>query len=192
MPVFTKYSPASHGERSTHNPNPATPNQGQFLKKLVAERDTSDQIVKTALDHARAGWVEGTLTASHASALIDLLKAQPYKSQAQSPAPVLNEGIYFKHGIYYKVLASHGAPGNQPFVKQWSEGAWAYIGSSILATLQATDRVGVGMEKYAAEFGKITGTCVFCSRRLTDERSVEAGYGPKCAANNGLAWGADS
>lgn len=42
----------------------------------------------------------------------------------------------------------------------------------------------------AAECGKLMGACSFCSRPLTDARSVEVGYGPVCAENYGLAWGA--
>jgi hypothetical protein len=41
----------------------------------------------------------------------------------------------------------------------------------------------------AAAFGRATGCCVFCARELTDDRSVEVGYGPVCAANNELPWG---
>jgi hypothetical protein len=41
----------------------------------------------------------------------------------------------------------------------------------------------------AAAFGHSTGTCIFCSRDLTDGRSVDVGYGPTCASKNGLPWG---
>jgi hypothetical protein len=41
----------------------------------------------------------------------------------------------------------------------------------------------------AAAFGHATGHCVYCSRELTDDRSVEVGYGPVCAEKNGLPWG---
>lgn len=42
----------------------------------------------------------------------------------------------------------------------------------------------------AAEYGRLTGNCCFCSRALSDERSTEVGYGPICAENYGLPWGA--
>lgn len=41
----------------------------------------------------------------------------------------------------------------------------------------------------AAEYGRLTGQCCFCARRLDDERSTSVGYGPICASNYGLAWG---
>ena len=42
----------------------------------------------------------------------------------------------------------------------------------------------------AAECGKLMGACAFCARPLTDARSTEVGYGPICAENYGLPWGA--
>lgn len=35
----------------------------------------------------------------------------------------------------------------------------------------------------------LSGQCAFCSRPLTDQRSVDVGYGPTCAANYDLPWG---
>lgn len=42
----------------------------------------------------------------------------------------------------------------------------------------------------AAEYGHVTGCCTFCSRPLTDNKSLTVGYGPVCAKNYGLPWGA--
>lgn len=42
----------------------------------------------------------------------------------------------------------------------------------------------------AADHGKLTGKCCFCNRKLTDERSTELGYGPTCAQNYKLPYGA--
>lgn len=44
-------------------------------------------------------------------------------------------------------------------------------------------------EGKAAEFGRLTGHCCFCNAALTDDRSIDVGYGPVCAKNFGLAWG---
>lgn len=41
----------------------------------------------------------------------------------------------------------------------------------------------------AAEYGRLTGLCSFCTRSLTDARSTEVGYGKICARNFGLPWG---
>jgi len=45
-------------------------------------------------------------------------------------------------------------------------------------------------EGEAAKYGKLTGRCCFCARRLTDTRSTDTGYGPICAEKWGLKWGA--
>lgn len=42
---------------------------------------------------------------------------------------------------------------------------------------------------YADAYGKLTGRCCFCRRKLTRSESVTAGYGPICAQNYDLPWG---
>lgn len=44
-------------------------------------------------------------------------------------------------------------------------------------------------EGTATKYGKLTGCCSFCARKLTDARSTEMGYGAICAAKFGLNWG---
>lgn len=41
----------------------------------------------------------------------------------------------------------------------------------------------------AAAYGKLTKHCCFCSAELTDDRSIETGYGPVCAKKWSLPWG---
>ena len=41
----------------------------------------------------------------------------------------------------------------------------------------------------AMAYGHRTGACCFCSRALTDGRSVAVGYGPICAEKYSLPWG---
>lgn len=43
----------------------------------------------------------------------------------------------------------------------------------------------------AKRHAHLTGNCCFCNRKLDDARSTAAGYGPVCAGNYGLPWGAD-
>jgi uncharacterized protein Veg len=42
--------------------------------------------------------------------------------------------------------------------------------------------------KIAADHGKLTGSCCFCNRSLTDKRSTAVGYGATCASHYGLPW----
>ena len=44
-------------------------------------------------------------------------------------------------------------------------------------------------EGIATKYGRLTGCCCFCGRKLTDNRSTEMGYGPVCAHKFGLDWG---
>jgi hypothetical protein len=41
----------------------------------------------------------------------------------------------------------------------------------------------------ASKYGKLTGNCCFCHRKLEDERSTAVGYGPICADHYQLPWG---
>jgi Family of unknown function (DUF6011) len=41
----------------------------------------------------------------------------------------------------------------------------------------------------AAEYGKLTGKCCFCSTPLSDPKSTEVGYGAQCAKNYNLPYG---
>lgn len=43
--------------------------------------------------------------------------------------------------------------------------------------------------KMAAAHGHATGACCFCSKKLTDPKSLAVGYGPTCADHYGLPWG---
>lgn len=47
--------------------------------------------------------------------------------------------------------------------------------------LDAMDRIAANPATEAAAFGKLTGCCSFCDRKLEDAGSVEVGYGPVCA-----------
>lgn len=44
-------------------------------------------------------------------------------------------------------------------------------------------------EGIATRYGRMTGCCCFCGRKLTDARSTEVGYGETCASRMGLSWG---
>lgn len=43
-------------------------------------------------------------------------------------------------------------------------------------------------EGVASKYGKLTGSCCFCGRNLTDERSTEVGYGKVCSTHFGLKY----
>ncbi|HEY1441372.1 MAG TPA: DUF6011 domain-containing protein [Mycobacterium sp.] len=71
----------------------------------------------------------------------------------------------------------------QPGGKRLTTEKVAIITKTLVAF--AADPVGV-----AAAYGLTTGQCCFCAKTLTHPDSKAVGYGPDCAANWGLPWGA--
>ena len=52
--------------------------------------------------------------------------------------------------------------------------------------IAALVRVGQQPAVCAKEYAALTCKCSFCHAKLTDEGSIDVGYGPKCASNYGL------
>jgi hypothetical protein len=63
------------------------------------------------------------------------------------------------------------------------------LGNFTAAVRQQIAAAAANPAAAAAEYGRETGYCSFCSRELTDERSVGVGYGPICAGKYSLPWG---
>ena len=57
------------------------------------------------------------------------------------------------------------------------------------ADLLAVNRFSMDPVGVAANHGHVSGNCCFCSKKLTDARSVSVGYGATCAQHYGLPWG---
>lgn len=77
------------------------------------------------------------------------------------------------------------------YVGRIDSGAF-YVGnterSRHLGALALAERIGEDPAAVLGQMGRETGECCFCSRPLTDARSVKAGYGPTCADDYGLPW----
>jgi hypothetical protein len=58
--------------------------------------------------------------------------------------------------------------------------------TAIRERLDAFDRDPIG---YVTKQGKLYGQCCLCGKPLTDNRSLAAGYGARCAKNWQLPWG---
>lgn len=63
-------------------------------------------------------------------------------------------------------------------------------------TQKTTDSVRALISEFAADpedvagkYGRLTGSCCFCTKSLDDPRSLNVGYGPVCAKHFGLKWG---
>lgn len=66
----------------------------------------------------------------------------------------------------------------------WTKGFKPYPESDMVETL--LKRLSDDPAGTAQEYGKLTGRCCFCERKLSDERSTAAGFGPVCAQKFGL------
>ncbi len=105
-------------------------------------------------------------------------------------ATLAKGGIYDVLGTLYSIRESkRGDLYAMRLVGQPEEGrklSWEYERGAI----PTVERSGVRLSaEAAAAIGHLTHHCCFCSLELTDGRSIDVGYGPVCASNNGLPWG---
>ena len=80
----------------------------------------------------------------------------------------------------------YGDPQGRFYGRISQDGTTAVSDQGVVELLKrfAGDPAGV-----AAEYGRRVGQCCFCRLKLTDERSLAVGYGPKCAESWDLPWG---
>lgn len=69
------------------------------------------------------------------------------------------------------------------------EGHFKAISNSNPLTVAYLKELALNPSKCASKYGKRTGNCCFCRKKLTDPRSVFVGYGETCAQSWGLPWG---
>lgn len=181
---------------ATAGPN-ATPTSVQvgFIRTLLADRDTSD--ADRALQGLLDAFSEQTITRGNASKLIDALKRLPWKTRpVQTAIPVpeqpaaprtepVEEGYYRMGGAFYQVKTSRST--NRKYALLWDGARWDYEGAKGVYR-QLTPAMVLTAED-AKAFGDQHHACVFCLQALTDQRSIDAGYGPVCAGHRGLPWG---
>lgn len=163
--------------------NTATQKQYDFIKVLQNNREYDPEI----LEVARKLWKLGEFTKAAASLVIDELKASPIKKVEGTLFRPTPEGMHEWNNSVWKVQRSpeSGRLYAKKLVKDGDKYRFEYA-PGIVSHLSPDT---VMRPEYAAKFGKTYGICANCAKTLTDERSIEAGYGPTCAANNGWPWG---
>lgn len=143
---------------------PATDRQLSFLASLAKERGVT---VDT----------DG-MTTRAASAKITELKAQPAARAAavfnSEPAEEVGLGMYRLEGRIYRVVASRES-GNL-YAKELVEGSFLYAPGA-MRFLRPELRMTL---EEAQEYGRRTGSCCVCARRLTNPESIALGIGPVC------------
>lgn len=83
--------------------------------------------------------------------------------------------------------------GNEWYGRVTPQGEWKkshkVIGSTMTSLTALLSQLAADPAATAAAYGKLTGQCCFCNKKLDDERSVAVGYGKTCAGNYNLPWG---
>ena len=91
------------------------------------------------------------------------------------------------------IRATNGAgfndPDNRYFGMIDTDGRWVPGRDATPAVVNMLKAFAADPEGVAAAYGQRTGSCCFCNRTLTDERSTDVGYGPICSDKFGLTWG---
>lgn len=88
----------------------------------------------------------------------------------------LDEGMYRVGDDIYKVYRTRES--NVLVTKTLTEDGFEYTGRAPLKSITAEHRMTLDEAK---EYGKVTGTCCNCGRKLTKESSIADGIGPVCA-----------
>ncbi len=193
----------------------ATEKQVAFVVKLWGERypESSDEALQAIKDAAPK------LTKAEASKQISELLAIAKPVKAAEPETYIEPGVEYDpylavakkgdvhvlDGEYIRIHVRQGS--KKPYAARakvikhalWGtnddgtpklikagEVKWVTAYKLIYELSEAT----LATKEEAHAFGKMLGRCCFCSLRIDTPESVTAGFGPKCAANRGLAWGA--
>lgn len=174
----------------------ATEKQLAYIRNLMAERNLTDQQQQAA----EAQLADG-ITKTQASAWIERLKALPRQHSPQRavgdtvdrPNLATSEsarGMYrAPDGTIIRVYLGQQSGRNlckklvdtgQPHPEDSSINLhdWEYLGAAQYKLPSGSTRMTLAEAK---EFGRMTGHCCRCGRRLDVPESVEAGIGPVCA-----------
>ena len=115
-----------------------------------------------------------------------------YEKFPISPRQALKTGR-IPHPEDKVILRSNSS--NEPLICIYRSGVGEFLGkdpSMMKPCLLVLDGFCNDMVGSVAHYGLEMGYCSFCNRPLSDERSIQVGYGPQCARNSRLPWGKDS
>lgn len=133
------------------------------------------QDIDTAMDNNRQLRRQIATLKETGRALGDLPEAK------DEPAEFVTEGMYQADGRIYKVLPSRSGNGRH-YAKELvgeSETGYTFVyAKGAMYRIRPEHRMTA---EQAAEWGRLTGTCVCCGALLTDPKSVRDGIGPVCA-----------
>lgn len=150
-----------------------------------------------AFTHAECGGKHDTVAEARACQGPAAAPAGPEDVYQRTSGDLAEEGFYKVGETYFKVQKAKFGSGRL-YAKQLlelprrgedgtleSKGYWD-MARGVVYKLRPEDKL---TGEQAAEFGQLYGICMYCWSELTDERSIEVGYGPICANKRGLPWG---
>ena len=146
----------------------ATDAQIGFIQSLCASRVIPPSV---SMEHLEA------LTVPQASALIETLKAQPWKPR-EAVTNLAEKGYYRIGSEIYTVTKAKNSDRTYAkiLVCDGNRGRWEYV-KGMVSRLLPSNRITI---KEASEFGHLHGFCLVCGKTLTDPKSVSQGIGPVC------------
>lgn len=157
---------------ASHRPNRYEGSCGRCGQSVAAE--------KGRIEKGDSGWVTYHLDGT--------CPAPPAASTAAAPAA---SGLDVEVGRVYagaggEFIRVYESKAGRTYGKVRTSGGWEYDPGALRRIS------GAVTAEQAAAWGHEHDRCCFCGRNLSDDgpaRSVQVGYGPKCAADYGLPWG---
>lgn len=163
-----------------------SPKQAEWIGKLI---DRAEKPKAAPVAEALAASVKGVFGLFE-RAKASGLKFPKIRLQADGEPVVLKQAGERSKYMGQVLLTDGGPFGSNRFFGRIDTSGALHAGRDMTPEVRAL--VGELAEKpaeTAAAYGKLTGSCCFCSRKLEDARSTEVGYGPVCAEKFGLPWG---
>lgn len=195
-PSFTGRSSAARATAAHRSSGNASEKARGYATSLWNQRQ-SEQLQTAEPDLYREGLrliEKDLIDPRDCSRLIDALKNLPWRERASRPAATdttlrpaaeLESGYYRKGDEFFRVKISKTS--GHAYAELWIDGHWNYEGAR--GVVRHLTPAMVLTAEDAKAFGDQYHACVYCSTELTDDRSVRAGYGPKCASKHSLPWG---
>lgn len=156
----------------------ATEKQMNFIDSLLSERELTEEQLTAAREQISEGLTKETAS-KWISRLLDLPKKNGNGSNGSRPEP--EAGMYRAGETIYRVYL--GQRSGRMLVKmvvgdQETGYNYEYVGAAAYKLPKDAEPLSLDEAK---AWGKMTGTCCVCARRLDNPESVEAGIGPVCA-----------
>lgn len=131
-------------------------------------------------------------TMGEASARIGELldAAREARKSAPKPSVTVERGEWhYLSGTFYLVARAQGSGRLYVKARNMTHGGFDRAASGTLYRLGEATRVNASHAEEIRRFASMHDACIFCNLPIDTPESRAAGYGEKCASNNGLPYG---